>query len=229
MNGAAAISSIAFEASNIATPQRHLKIYLMNTSSANNDNWLNATTATLVYDATPTLTTGWNTFNFTTPFQYDGTSNLAVIVVDATGSWSSSNSFYCHSTTTGLSRYVYQDSDPYSTASVPSGGYSSSNRNNVIFGIPCDDNVTCVRPNVYVTETSENSITLDWAPGYTESSWEIEYSDDNSNWTSVGKTEKTSPIAPSCGRSVHWARIPPSSTSANWAEWHFGKRYRLAS
>ena len=188
IGGAAAISSIAFQASSIANANRHLKIYLMNTSSANNDSWLNATTATLVFDATVTLTTGWNTFNFTTPFQYDGTSNLAVIVIDATGTWNSSNSFFCHTTDQGLSRYVYQDPEPYSTSSVPSNGYTSTNRNNVIFGIPCDEEITCVRPNVYVTETSETSVTLDWAPGYTESAWNVEYSDDNTTWTSAGST-----------------------------------------
>ena len=188
MNGAAAISSIAFEAYTIANANRHLKIYLMHTTSASNDSWLNATTAQLVYDGTPTLTTGWNTFNFTTPFQYDGTSNLAVIVIDATGSWNGTNYFYCHSTNPGLSRYNYQDSNPYDITSVPSSGSTSTSRNNVIFGTPCDETVTCVRPNVYVTETSENSITLDWAPGNTESSWEVEYSVNDSVWTPAGTT-----------------------------------------
>ena len=186
MNGAAAISSIAFEASTIANANRHLKIYLMHTTSASNDSWLNATTAQLVYDGTPTLTTGWNTFNFTTPFQYNGTSNLAVIVIDATGSWSGTNYFYCHTTDPGLSRYNYQDSNPYDITSVPSSGSTSTSRNNVIFGIPCDETTTCVRPNVYVTETSENSITLDWAPGYTESAWNVEYSENDTDWTSLG-------------------------------------------
>ena len=187
MNGAAAINSIAFEAATIANANRHLQIYLMHTTAASSD-WLDANNAQLVYDGTPTLTTGWNTFNFTTPFQYDGTSNLAVIVIDATGSWSGTNYYYYHTTSQSLSHYIYQDASAYSITSIPSGGTTTTYRNNVIFGTPCEEDVTCVRPNVYVTETSENSITLDWAPGYTESSWEVEYSANDSVWTPAGTT-----------------------------------------
>ncbi|MBR4535498.1 MAG: fibronectin type III domain-containing protein [Bacteroidales bacterium] len=193
LGGAAEISSIAFNASTIANANRHLKIYLMHTSAANS-NWLNASNATLVYDNTPTLTTGWNTFNFTTPFQYDGSSNLAVIVIDATGTYSGVNYFYCHTTNQSLAHYIYQDSSPYSVSTTPSSGSSATTtyRNNVIFGTPCEPNVTCVRPNVYVTEVTAESITVSWAPGYTETAWEIEYSEDNTNWTSAGTANTTS-------------------------------------
>ena len=138
-------------------------------------------TAQLVYDATVTLTTGWNTFNFTSPFQYNGIDNLAVIVIDATGSWSSSNSFYCHTTSQSMARYDYQDNTPYSTSSLPSGGYggTTTSRNNVIFGVPCDSTATCAAPNPYVAATTDNSITVAWAPGNTESSWELEYTSDS--------------------------------------------------
>ena len=187
MNGAAEISSIAFEASSIENASRHLKIYLMHTSAANS-NWLNASNATLVYDGTPTLTTGWNTFNFTSPFQYNGTDNLAVIVIDATGSWSGTNSFYCHTTSQSLAHYDYQDDTPYSINTIPgSDGYGdvTNSRNNVIFGVPCDSLATCVAPNPYITEVTDNSITVAWTPGNTETSWELEYTADTI-WNSEG-------------------------------------------
>ena len=187
MNGAAEISSIAFEASSIENASRHLKIYLMHTSAANS-NWLNASNATLVYDGTPTLTTGWNTFNFTSPFQYNGTDNLAVIVIDATGSWSGTNSFYCHTTSQSLAHYDYQDDTPYSINTTPgSDGYGdvTNSRNNVIFGVPCDSLATCVAPNPYITEVTDNSITVAWTPGNTETSWELEYTADTI-WNSEG-------------------------------------------
>ncbi len=192
MNGAAEISSIAFNAESIATANRHLKIYLMHTSAANG-NWLPASGAQLVYDNTTNMTAGWNTFNFTTPFQYNGTDNLAVIVVDATGSWSSTNYFYCHTTSQTLSHYVYQDDAEYTVNSIPSGGTGDSQttlRNNVIFGVPCDSTATCVAPNPYVTDVTDNSVTVAWAPGGTETSWEMEYTTD-SVWVSEGSV--TSP------------------------------------
>ena len=184
MNGATAISSIAFNASSIANANRHLKIYLMHTSAASS-NWLPASGAQLVYDNTPSLAVGWNTFNFTTPFQYNGTDNLAVIVVDVTGSWSGTNYFYCHTTTQNLSRYIYQDDSEYTVNSIPSGGSETNMRNNVIFGCDCNNDITCIRPNVYVSETGETSITLDWAPGLNESAWDVEYTTDTT-WISAG-------------------------------------------
>jgi hypothetical protein len=189
MNGAANINSIAVDVYSIASNSRQISIYLMHTTAASGD-LLPTTNAQLVYSGTFNPVLGWNTFNFTTPFQYNGTSNLALIIIDATGSYNCSNYYNCHTASATLSHCEYQDNTPYSINNIPSGGYSdiSSTRCNIIFGIDCDETVTCVRPNVYVTETSENSITLDWAPGYTESAWEIEYSDDNSNWTPVGST-----------------------------------------
>ena len=185
LNGAAEISSIAFNAQTIEDANRHLKIYLMHTSAASSA-WLSASSATLVYDATPTLTTGWNTFTFTTPFQYNGNDNLAVIMIDATGTWEGTNSFYCHTTSQSLSHYIYEDDNPYSISTIPGSGTTTTSRNNVKFGMPCDDNPACVAPNAYVSEVTSESITINWAPGYTENAWEMEYSTDQSNWTSVG-------------------------------------------
>ena len=192
MNGPAAISSIAFDADDIANANRTLQIYLMHTNAASGNSWINASTAQQVYSGSTTLTTGWNTFNFTTPFQYNGIDNLAVIMIDATGTWSGSNDFKCHITNQSLSRYVYQDSSPYSTSSTPSDGTTTTYRNNVIFGVPCDSTNTCAAPNVYVTGSTDNSLTVAWIPGNVETSWELEYhTEADTNWVSASSV--TSP------------------------------------
>ena len=185
MGGAAEINSIAFDASSIGNANRNLQIYLMHTTATNSSAWLDASNAQQVYSGNTTLTVGWNTFNFTTPFQYNGTDNLVVIMIDATGSWNGTNYFYSHTASASLSRYNHRDDSPYSISSTPSSGTSTSTRNNVIFGVPCDSTTTCVAPNVYVTDITAESITVDWAPGYQESSWELEYTSDT-DWTSVG-------------------------------------------
>ncbi len=190
MNGAADINSITFNVSAVNFPNRHIAIYLMHTTSSSGDTWLNASNAQMVFDTTVTFSTGLNTFYFNTPFQYNGIDNLALIVLDSTGTWSSSNVFVCHTTSTSLSRYIYQDSEPYGVSSTPSNGYTSSSRNDVIFGVPCDSTTTCAAPNTYVTSVTTNSVTVAWVPGNTESSWELEYTLD-SVWTSVGSV--TSP------------------------------------
>ena len=188
MNGATNINSIAFDVNSIQSSSRQISIYLMHTSAASSD-WLTATNAQLVFTGTVNLTLGWNTFNFTTPFQYNGTDNLALIILDATGSYDCSNYYNCHTASATLSHCEYQDDNPYSINSLPSDyGYSdiSSTRCNVIFGIDCNNDATCIRPNVYVTEVSESSVTLDWAPGYDESAWDIQYSTNDTTWEDAG-------------------------------------------
>ena len=192
MNGPAALQSIAFDVSSVSTPNRTIKIYLMHTTATGvSSSWLNPSTAQLVYDGAITWTTGWNTFQFTTPFQYNGVDNLAVIMVDQTGSYSSSNSYYCHTTNTSMASYIYNDGSPY-TLPPSSSGTTTTYRNNVIFGVPCDSTNTCAAPNVYVTNATDNSLTVAWVPGNSETSWELEYhTEADTNWVSAGSV--TSP------------------------------------
>ena len=220
MGGAAEISSIAFEASTIANANRNLQIYLMHTSASSSSSWLDASSAQQVYSGNTTLTTGWNTFLFSTPFQYNGTDNLAVIVVDVTGSWSGTNYFYSHTASGSLSRYVYQDSSPYSTSSTPGSGTSTSTRNNVIFGVPCDSLATCVAPNTYVTDVTENSVTVAWAPGNNETSWEMEYcADGETTWTSEGTVTSPYTVNSLTSDTKYHFRVRSVCGGGDYSEW----------
>jgi hypothetical protein len=183
---AGTLHSLSLNMANLSQ-QRTFAIYLAHTTESSlSSSWITPVNPVEVFSGSQTLTSGWNTFTFTTPFAYNGTDNLLLIILDNTGSYVSGNSWYSHSIS-DKARYVYQDGSAYSATSVPSSsGTSSSLRNNVIFGGNCDNDATCVRPNVYVAETSTYSVTLDWAPGYTENAWEIEYSLDNITWVSAG-------------------------------------------
>ena len=174
--------------------QRNMQFYLMTTTSSSlSSGWLPTTNAQLVFSGSQTLTTGWNEFVFTNPFNYNGTDNLVLITVDMTGSWVSGNTWYGTTMTSGISRYIYEDGSPYSI-SVPSGsGTVSSFRNNVRFGGQCDNTVTCVAPNLYVANITNNSADLHWAPGYMESAWNLEYKRQSDTvWTSIPNA--TSPV-----------------------------------
>ena len=181
------ISSVSFNMTALGQ-QRNFKIYLMHTTSSDlSSGWLPTDSAVNVFDAPHTFAVGWNTFNFSTPFNYDGTRNLVLIVIDGNTSWTSGNTWQTHSAFAGSARYVYQDDTPYSINTVPSSsGTVLSTRNNVIFGFPCDNTTTCIAPNVYVADVTENSITLNWAPGNGESSWEVETSTDGTTWNPEG-------------------------------------------
>ncbi len=90
---------------------------------------------TVCYQATTTLnTTGWKTFTFTTPFTYNGTSNLEVDVSFNNASYTGGGAVYSFTGTGNRTKYAYCDScnaDPlnwtcgspnptmYGTTSVP--------------------------------------------------------------------------------------------------------------
>ncbi|MBQ3733016.1 MAG: fibronectin type III domain-containing protein [Bacteroidales bacterium] len=222
MNGPTNITSVAFDATSIVSSSRHISIYLMHTTAASSD-WLTPTTAQLVYNGTANLVVGWNTFNFFVPFQYNGTDNLAMIIIDSTGSYNCSNSYSCHTASATLSHYQYQDSAPYSITSLPSEGSSgtTSNRANVIFGGNCDSTTVCIAPNVVVTNYSDEEISIAWVPGDQETSWELEYKTaDTTDWTSVGTVTTTTYTFTGLTSGTHYdIRLRSVCSGSEYSNW----------
>jgi len=194
MGGAHTLDSIAFDYaySTPSTEKASVTIYLGHTTQStfsSTSNYIPATGLQQVYTGNLNCTQGWNTFVFSTPFQYNGTDNLVLVVDDNSGDYNGSG-YYFHVHDAGAPRalYFYDDninpdlSDP--TFDEPNSGTTSS-RSNVKFFIPCDNTLTCVAPNPYVTEATDNSVTVAWAPGSNETSWELEYTTD-SVWVSEG-------------------------------------------
>ena len=194
IGGAGNINSISFNASTVTATPRNWAIYLMPTTLTSLSGIVNmdATTAVKVYEGSVNITQGWFTINFTTPFPYDGVSNLILAIDDNTGSYVCTNSFYCHTNPNGSTYYLYTDDssenpNPFSATSSYASSGSSVYRANTIFGLPCDSNATCVAPNMYVSSTTTNTATVEWVPGYTEGLWSMEYKlYGDTLWTSVG-------------------------------------------
>ena len=88
---AGTINAVSFYAVNNSAV-RDINVYMVNTTKseydANND-WILVTAADLVYSGTKEFVTDdWTTITLDTPFAYDGTSNLAIIVDDNSGQYS---------------------------------------------------------------------------------------------------------------------------------------------
>jgi len=222
MNGPSTLTSIAFDASTINS-SRVYEIYLMHTTATSADSWLPTDSAVMVYSGNQTFTTGWNTFNFNAPFAYNGTDNLAVIVIDQTGSYTTSNQWRSHSASSTLAKYIYQDSAPYSINTTPSSGSSSSTatRANVKFGGDCDSVSTCIAPNVMVTDYSDDEISIAWVAGDQETSWELEYkTSDTTDWTNVGTLTTNNytftDLMPSTNYDIRLRSVCSSSEFSNW-------------
>ena len=90
------IESIDFYNNGTAPRTRDLNIYVVNTTKdtfATNTDWINVTTADLQFSGSVTFDAqAWTTISLD-GFAYNGTSNIAIIVDDNTGSWESSMSF----------------------------------------------------------------------------------------------------------------------------------------
>ena len=209
MGGTNILRSISFNMTNWVQ-NRTLAIYLMHTTEAAPSSWLPAANAQLVFSGTQNLSPGWNTFHFTSPFVYDGVHNLAVIVVDETGSYAngSTNTWFVHRSPSGsgASRYTFSDTNPYDINSAPttSTGGVSDNCNDVIFGGDCDSLVTCVPPNLYAENITTTSADIAWASGNSETSWVMEYKKKLDNtWT---------PVTNLSNYMVHLSNLQPSTS-----------------
>ena len=222
MGGASTITSVSLHMANLSQ-QRRYKIYLMHTTATSIDAWLPTDSAQLVFDASQTLVAeDWNTFHFSTPFEYNGSDNLVLIFLDENSSYTSGNSWYVHNATSNSARYVYTDSAPYSITDIPSSsGTGLSVRNNVIFGGNCDQTVTCYAPNMIVGDIDVSSVDIIWVPGYDETAWEMEYapSGDN-NWIPVSNvTGGTVTISPLDANTLYTVRMRSVCAPGDESAW----------
>ena len=110
---AGTIMAIGFEYAS-ATPMTNkgtVKIYMKHTDktsfTADNDWVTGLTESDLVYSGDLNCEIGWNTFQLTTPFVYNGTQNLLVVVDDNSGSYNGSSYTFRYTTTTGNSLLTF--------------------------------------------------------------------------------------------------------------------------
>lgn len=182
--GGGIINSIAFYNKGTAKT-RTWDVYLVNTdkssfTGANND-WVDVGQGTLVFSGSISLAANqWTPITFTTPFDYTG-SNLAVVVNDKTGSYSSGQSclVFTPSGDQGTqAHYIVRDGDPYDPSN-PNNGYSSNQasvtyKNQIILDIEAAT-VTCAKPkNFNATNITAHTAILTWTSGAEgQSDWDV--------------------------------------------------------
>jgi hypothetical protein len=139
------ITAIAFKAN--GTASRKLDIYMAHTSKTaftSTTDWQTMGPSFLVYSGDSGnisfSSSDWTTITLDTPFEYDGTSNLNICVVDITGSWVSNITFNTYSTSANRAMYVASDGTDYSQGVNASGisdytGTQSTVNNQIKFTI----------------------------------------------------------------------------------------------
>jgi len=141
---AGTITSISFKVGNSKSTTRNVDVYLKHTTKTaftSKTGWEALSTSDKVFSGNVTFNaSGWTTITLSTPFVYNGTSNLIVGMDDNTGSYvsSSSNSpkFYVYSTSANRALRIYNDNTNYNPASPSSysGSYVTSN-NQIVLGM----------------------------------------------------------------------------------------------
>ena len=128
-----AILGIDFQCNNART--RDLDIYMVNTdkeSFSSQTDWISVTDADLVFSGeVEFVANNWTSITLANPFGYDGTSNLAIIVDDNTGSWESSASFLAFDGQSQAIR-VYNDNTDYNPMTPSSYTGTVMNQKNQI-------------------------------------------------------------------------------------------------
>lgn len=175
---AGSIQEIAFYITN-NSHTRTLNVYLLHTEKndfASTSDWVNVTANDLVYTGSKTFVAGgWNTITLTTPFAYNGSDNLLLVIADNTGtSGTSSNSlkFSTYATTDYQTMYKYQDAsyiDP--TAEITLAGTRLKSKNQIQF---CFEPKAC--PDVTaltISDITPNSAVATWEPMGQETSWNV--------------------------------------------------------
>ena len=194
IGGSGVITSITLYPSAIAQ-QRTYEIYMAQTSdSAASSFVMNPSGLTCVYNGGHIdLVAGQPvTFNLTTPFNYNSASNLLVIFRDLTGSYVSGNAWLGDNAWNNASCYIYQDGGAYTPGST-SGGTASNFRNKItFFGGACQQASTCAAPLPIVANIGTTTAEVAWAPGNTETSWNLYYRTLNdANFTFAGTSTTT--------------------------------------
>ena len=169
IGAAGSITGIEFYYSGTTASTRTLEIYMVSTSKnsfSSNTDWIKPTTAQKVYTGSVNFaTSSWNTITFDTPFTYDGSSNVALIVDDNTNS-SVTMGFHVYTGSSNSALRVSGNTN-YNPTSIGTNtsGNRASTKNIVNFHITQNQVVplACDGPtNVSVSNVAPTSASVRW-------------------------------------------------------------------
>ena len=186
---AGTISSIAFfNGGSEKSPS--VKIYLVNTDKeafASTTDWLDVSDADLVFDGLVTFTPDeWTTIEFVTPFEYDGSSYLGVIV-DVNLNWSSGLSCRVFPGADNCAMYAYNDNTDFNAVGAAyTANARAAVKNQLQLEIEASSGgPTCDKPSALdVAEITVHEASLGWADGSGTYNLEIKKQSE-SDWTSL--------------------------------------------
>ena len=225
IGGSATLESISFLNASDDERNRNLDIYLMHTDKeafADGSDWIDCSGAQKVFSGEVLFFIDeWTTIVFDTPFEYNGTDNLVVVVDDNTGDYTNSTPFYVFDAP-GHAMYVRSDNTNYDIASISEyTGTKQDVKNQIKFNAAPNR----ARPtNLQVTDITYNSATISWEGE--GSRWNVQYRKAGaSEWLSTigtpSKSETLYPLAPETQYQVRVQIYEGSVTEDGWRYAYF--------
>ena len=185
--------------------KRNLKIYMAHTNNTyftSSTNWLSVTSEDLVFSGTVDFKpAGWINIPLTEPFEYDGRSNVAIIVDDNTGG-TCSLYFNEYTVSTGYTAMYYSsDTNNYDPLTISASGFREHYKNQISLGM---EDPVCRQPkNLQTTIIGPNSAELEWTEMGDATAWQLCVNDDETNLIDVDEKPYTlTGLTPETGYTV---------------------------
>ena len=221
------IQSVAFYKNNTVECNRNMDIYMVSTtknSFTGSTDWITVTAADKVFSGTVNFNDNtWTTVTLNTPFSYDGTSNVAIIVDDNTGSYKSNTTFLAFSAPSQAIR-IYSDGTNYDAISPSSySGTVESTKNQIRCLI--ERAPACPAPeNVMVTDVDRNSAVVSWTETGDATSWVVAYrSDIDELFTEVEVSEPAYTLSDLAEGTLYVVKVRPvcDGITDSWSDTEF--------
>ena len=179
IGSAGTIQSVSFyNAGNTET--RSYDVYLALTSKQNFESisdWEHVTASDLVFSGDVVMTSGeWTTIELSTPFAYDGISNLLLVMDDNTGSYTSSPHMACRVfDAPGQALYDYNDNTNFDPSTITTTGTMPNVKNQIKLDI---EPFVCTTPSdLAASDITATSATVSWSM-LNSYEWTVRYSTD---------------------------------------------------
>ncbi|MBO7083008.1 MAG: fibronectin type III domain-containing protein [Bacteroidales bacterium] len=178
LGSAGSILSIDFYKKGYATKSRSLDIYMVNTELNTISGFIPVNENNLVFSGSVNFAAQeWSTITLNTPFEYDGTSNVLLVVDDNTGSWEQAEEFLVFQTSTQQAIRGADDNYNFS----PTGSIDYSNQ--VLYNYKNQIRILKeTKPsNLVCTATTAGTATLQWTDNTDATAWQICLNNDENN------------------------------------------------
>jgi len=204
------IESISFFKNNGNPCNRNIDIYIVGTDKSefeSTSDWIAVTEADRMFSGMVSFASNdWTTITLDLGFVYDGTQNVAIIVDDNTGSYTSDTPFKAFAATTAQALYFNHDNINYDPTGTPGYGNATLELKNQLRLFKSELSDCMKTQGIVATEVGPDFAVIDWIEYGTSESWLVSYNGvtveaDEHPFTLTGlqpETEYTIAVSPTC-------------------------------